>query len=189
MGLQNCKINTFGEIKLAVASATAGRDSAVVTSYSTMAAGVAAGKLTVLVDTSNSAERERYFGGNEIEGVDWGLKRTVEAKSGAIAAFLAGVDKAKMWAASHSDEEVAQVLHKYKGFNTRTIEDLAADYGKTKNYLDVGSQNGYISQETWKTTLTALESWKIPNFDGSGPSDAYDEIIDMKPFDASKISR
>jgi ABC-type nitrate/sulfonate/bicarbonate transport system substrate-binding protein len=180
--LRNCDIVPLTDLPTLIAAVSAGRADAMVGNFNTaVAQAVDQGKLHILVDTRDAAQRERALGADRIvsEFGEWGIKDNLEAKRASVVAYYRAVDAARAFIATASDEEVAELLKTQRTFADRSLEELTSEVRSNRAYLTVGSDDGYITEEQWNATVEAYAAWGIQGVEPGSEVSSYAERVDM----------
>jgi len=149
--------------------------------YSDFANDVESGKLHLLIDANDAAQREKYVGDPYPAGVTFGLVDTVDKKSDAIVAFLHARNRALEWMQESTPEQVATELRKSAAY--ATIDEKALIVAIERGLEFVSPDQGRISDSTWEYALTQYAVWGLDGFDASDPMYGYEERVDMSLLD------
>lgn len=178
-----CEIQSFGDIELAIASATGGRADAVVASYSALQTPVTEERLNILVsadDIPGKLGLEPFA-----EAIEMGLTENLERKRSAVVKYLTAVQQARDWFAENSDEDAAKAISGFEVYKGRTLESLVDTVRFERPFMGQGTDRGRISETQWQLQLEAVTRAGAEGIDTDAPYAAYAERVDMSYLDAA----
>jgi ABC-type nitrate/sulfonate/bicarbonate transport system substrate-binding protein len=180
--LKNCDVVPLNDLPSIIAAVSAGRADAMVGNFNAaVAEAVDQGKLHILVDTRDAAQREQALGADRIvsEFGEWGLTDNLKEKRASVVAYYRAVAEALKFIQGASDAEVAKLLHTQKTFADRDLSDLESEVKSNRSYLTVGSENGMLDEQQWNATVAAYAAWGVAGVDPEDPAADYAARVDM----------
>ena len=148
---------------------------------------VANGKAEYIYDTRDPEVRKQVIGDDVADAGYFGLKENLDKKREAVNRFMTAILRAGEYMDSASDEDLAADLQSfpvYQAFPKETFPTLVKRARGHWTMIPPG--NGFISDEAWDATLERLQYWGLDGFDKSDPQFAYDNMIDMAPFEEAE---
>jgi NitT/TauT family transport system substrate-binding protein len=134
------------------------------------------GKLAYLVDTRDAAQRAKWLGAAPyVEGVTFGLSRTVSQNRNTVERFIRAKLRASQWLETHSPQEVAAELKKSPDFAGVPQDQLTRNVANASSYLP---PSGDLTEAEWKTSLAAFGTWAT-GLNLSDPKFDYANRVDM----------
>lgn len=185
----HCSLSLLATAPLQAAAVDNGSADGIVGSKPNFDSAIAAGKLKVLIDTSNSQQRQQYYGAPYIETTEWGLTSNLQAKRSAIVDYLKGIKQSDAYLKTRSNAQIAQILVQFPAFQSVPLGELTSQVQYPRVQLGLGSSGGYITQAEWQTTLNALTTWGVPNYNPSNPVFSYGQRVDMSYWTAAYGSK
>ena len=144
------------------------------------------GKVRMLVDTTDPAQRQELLGATYTSDTGMtGLKKNLQSKREAVTRFLQALVMANSYILSHPLSDVANVIAKDKLFNTLPEGQVLDHLTAQKPFLT--PNRGYVSETLWNTTLNLFTRWQIPTI-GDVKNDSkfsYSSVIDMSYLTAA----
>jgi len=161
----------------------AGQAAAGTGNYTNYANEVKDGKLHLLIDPNDPAQRDKYVGDPYPAGVTFGLQDTVKKKGDAITAFLTARTRALEWMRDSDADEVVAELRKSEAFKAYSPDALKVALERGLEFCS--PDQGNIDQKTWDYALKQYGTWGLDGFDPSDPQYAYGERVDMSYLQAA----
>lgn len=141
-----------------------------------------AGKVNILIDTRNAADRAKYLGSSFSDVVYWGMTNWIKANPTAVERFVKAMvltDKAMQ---STPIPQLAALLHKNPHFATFSLSQIESDMMNDHAYTNT-PDHGYISEKNWNTGLVDEATWGIQGFDPKAEVSSYKARVDMSYYE------
>ncbi len=142
----------------------------------------AAGKVHILIDTRNAADRQKYIGKSFSDVVYWGLSSWIKSNPVAVERFVKAMVLTDKAIATTPPMKLAELLHANPHFATYSVSAIAGDLQNDKAYINT-PDHGYISQDNWNTGLGYEASWGIKGFNPKAQVSSYAARVDMSYYD------
>lgn len=186
-GGQPFQISSFNDSTTLINAVESGSVDAGGGSRAIWANSLKAGKVRLLVDTTDVAAR------TDLLGVDWtaetgyvGIAENVAGKKEAMTRFLMAMTRANAYLQSHTPEEIAQVLQNDPLFKTLTPDAIAGSVGAQFPFYT--PYDGQIPENLWEPTLSEFSRWDIPTVGNVSGDEkySYENIVDMSYLDEAQ---
>jgi ABC-type nitrate/sulfonate/bicarbonate transport system substrate-binding protein len=179
----DCDFVPFQDAASQVGALAAKRVDAVVGAYPNFSQAVDQGQATVLVDTRDEKQAEKYVGEPYSEVVISGLTDNLKEKSDAVVRYLRGLAAAAEYIADTDPAEVAAVMKKQASLAERTVEQVESDVTTLEAYRFKGTDEGHISEKQWDLARERIADWGIQGYSPDDEKFAYDAQVDMSYYD------
>lgn len=163
-------------------AAASGQVAAAVAPPSIVGAYIASGKLRVLLNPA-SATAASIFGSNMVSEVEYGLASDLNSKQASVTRYLAALNQAASWAASHTDAQVAADLLKSPLFTGFTQNQLSVSFSYDRPLI-ARAGNGMVTSVAWAKSLNQFATWSLGLNVHSAPI-SYQKMVDMAPLKAA----
>jgi ABC-type nitrate/sulfonate/bicarbonate transport system substrate-binding protein len=184
----SCELVSLGAQEQIQAAVIAGRvdATAVTKGFSGVSSAIAEGKLNVLIDTTDPAQVTDLNIPRITERILMGLDGKLRQESDAVERYLKGLNGVDQLIRSSSNAALAKLLLK--------LPEYSADYSGDEANLEraiesvrpfINFNAGYISDESWASTIATMKTWDIPDVDLDSDAFSYDQLVDMSYYDKS----
>ncbi len=179
----DCDIVPLPDVASQIGALSAGRVDALVGAYPNFASTIDEGKATLLMDSRDPAQRQKYIGRDFVEVVLYGDKANLQSKGDALVPYLKALKKAADYIGDQDPAEVAAEIKDQPALAETTQDQVESDVASLSVYQYLGSDDGFITEPQWDFALTRIALWGLPGFDPQAPSSSYAEAIDMSYYE------
>ncbi len=181
----SCDIVPFQDAASELGALVANRVDVLVGSYPTFDNAVSQGKISVLVDTRDPEQYQKYLGEFFPEVVLFGSADNLNAKRPAVVAYLKALVDANNFIESTPSEAVATSMKTLPELEDRLESLVKSDVETLQAYRFRGSERGFISEKDWTLALSRVADWGLPNFSTGSAVFSYRQAVDMSYYKAA----
>lgn len=186
------KIDYLGSETVLVNSLETGAIAAAVVPKSFVTPDIDSGKLRLLVDTTKSAERQKYLGlsnANDTEGCIFGINSDLTAKKNAVTRFFVALNRANTYLNTHSGAQVGAVLARMPVFKQAGAKTLGKEIATPHPYFN--QTHGLITSSNWQASLDIFKKWgkAAPPNVATDSKYSYAQAVDMSYLKAALAAK
>jgi ABC-type nitrate/sulfonate/bicarbonate transport system substrate-binding protein len=181
-----CDIVPFQDIPSQIGALSAKHIDAIVGAYPNFAPAVADGKATLVVDTRDPEQSQKYLGDPFPEVVAFGLADNLASKRSAIVSYLQALADAQSFIETTPIASIAEAEKRnLPELSERPLAVVESDLKALQAYRWRGSDRGHITEPQWKLALSRIALWGLSNFSVENPVFSYSAAVDMSYYEAA----